>query len=967
MDNTDNLLIYYQNCRGIRTKLHSLLVNILASSYDVIILTETWLVPEIANNEFIDPRYVVFRCDRDRGATGKRDGGGVLIAILRELQSASLDTLNSSHYRPSSCIEHLMVALPCKSDKHKIHVISAVYVPPGTSTDVYTSHFDFLQDALIAPNVMNIYIVGDFNLPHIMWNPITAGHDACVACVCTHPICSELTHLMSSLDAHQFNSSPNSGGKILDLFISNTYCTTDHLIDPLVPVDPHHPPFVISAPVTLSMQMMKRKPINKYNFRRANYDLIKKRMDEVDWSMLFDNLSPEEAVDAFYTMLNDIISPLVPPARTRSLDFPIWFTPQLIKIFKKKQRLWIKWKKYSNVKDYNNFSECRSLFKHMCKTCYSSYMNSVEDSLSSNIKHFWSYVSNRKSKSGIPSMMQYQNVKSSDPNSVCNMFSDFFLSVFEPASPTLTSWGPPQQCAEISSLISNLHIDKSKILSELKRLDPSKGAGPDGLPAAFFKATADCICEPIYILFNRCLHEGVFPRVWKQAYITPVHKGGSRHDVEQYRPISILSTLSKLFERLVHNEIYPLLHNSIIPEQHGFVKRRSTTSNLLIFANYLFENVDKRLQIDAVYTDFKKAFDKVDHEILLNKIAFNGIRGNLLRWFVSYLENRSQMVVVNGHQSVSVNITSGVPQGSILGPLLFIIYINDIKKCFKKSKFLMYADDLKAFKTIRTVDDCQSFQEDLDRLAAYCIDNKLHLSIPKCNYIHFTKNNFIINFNYSLNCIPLNNICVVKDLGVLFDGKLSLNQHIEAIVNSAFKMYGFVMRSSTEFKRTSTYLYLYKTLIRSQLEYAVPIWNPFYQKYIANIERVQRKYLRAMYYRCHRTKTYLSYSQLLDKYKLISLENRRKYLEVNVLYDIVHSYFDAIDLTSKLCYSVPRMVHVRQVRARTLFVLNSCRTNSGLRCPIHRMLESYNSIFNDIDIFACSKNVFKSNAMKVLY
>lgn len=936
-------------------------MNILASSYDIIILTETWLIPEIANSEFIDTRYVVFRCDRDRDATGKRDGGGVLIAILRELQSASLDILSSRHCKPSACIEHLMVALPCKTDKHKIHVISAAYIPPGTISDVYSSHFDFLQDTLNAPNVMNVYIVGDYNLPNVTWSRISAGQEACVTCVCTQPICSELTHLMSSLDAHQYNITPNLGGKTLDLFISNTCCSTGHLKDPLLPVDPHHPPFVITAPVSLPIQMMKRKPINKYNFRKANYDLINKHMNEVNWSALFDNLPSEEAVEAFYSMLSDIISPLVPLARTRSLDFPIWFTPQLVKIFKKKQRLWIKWKKYSNVKDYNNFSECRSVFKHMCTSCYSSYMNSVEDSLSSNIKDFWSYISNRKSKSGIPSTMQYQNVKSSDPDVVCNMFSDFFLSVFEPVSPTLTTWGPPQQCAENGSLISNLHIDKSKILSELKRLDPSKGAGPDGLPAAFFKATADNICEPIYILFNRCLHEGVFPVVWKRANITPVHKSGSKHDVEQYRPISILPALSKLFERLVHNEIYPLLHNSIIPEQHGFVKRRSTTSNLLIFANFLFENVDRRLQIDAVYTDFKKAFDKVDHEILLNKIAYNGIRGNLLRWFVSYLENRSQRVVVNGHQSVSVNITSGVPQGSILGPLLFIIYINDIKKCFKKSKFLMYADDLKVFQAISTMDDCQSFQEDLDRLTVYCIENKLHLSIPKCNYIHFTKNNFIFNFNYNLNCIPLNNISIVKDLGVLFDGKLSLNQHIEAIVNSAFKMYGFVMRSSTEFKRTSTYLYLYKTLIRSQLEYAVPIWNPFYQKYVVSIERVQRKFLRAMCYRCYGTKTYLSYSQLLDKYKLISLENRRKYLEANVLYDIVHNNFDAIDLTSKLCYSVPRTVHVRQVRARTLFALNSCRTNSGLRCPIHRMLESYNSNFIDIDLFACSKNKFKSN------
>ena len=140
----------------------------------------------------------------------------------------------------------------------------------------------------------------------------------------------------------------------------------------------------------------------------------------------------------------------------------------------------------------------------MCKSCYSSYIESVEDSLTANIKHFWSYVSNRKNTTGIPSTMQYQNVKSSDPDVVCNMFSDFFLSVFELVSPTLSTWGPPQQFADNDTLISKIFIDKSKVLSELKRLDPTKGAGPDGLPASFFVSTADYICEPIHILFNRC-------------------------------------------------------------------------------------------------------------------------------------------------------------------------------------------------------------------------------------------------------------------------------------------------------------------------------------------------------------------------------------------------------------------------------------------------------------------------------
>lgn len=443
----------------------------------------------------------------------------------------------------------------------------------------------------------------------------------------------------------------------------------------------------------------------------------------------------------------------------------------------------------------------------------------------------------------------------------------------------------------------------------------------------------------------------------KRAFITPIHKGGSKHDIEQYRPISILSALSKLFEKLIHNEIYPFLHGIIIPEQHGFIKKRSTTTNLTVFTNYLFESLDKHAQVDAVYTDFKKAFDKVDHEILLNKIAYNGIRGNLLRWFSSYITNRSQNVVINGFQSNDVHVTSGVPQGSILGPLLFTLFINDIDRCFCSSKFLLYADDLKLYKTISNVSDCISLQEDLNRLSTYCTDNKLNLSIPKCNTITFTNKKNVVTFSYNICNIPLSKVTSLRDLGVQLDSHLRLDLQVENIVNKAFKMFGFIMRSSGNFKRYSTYLYLYKTLVRPQLEYAVPVWNPYYKKYTTAIEKVQRKYLRAMNFKCFRS--YSTYSKLLNKYNLLSLDSRRRYLEAVTLYNVVNNNFDCTDLVKKVCYAVPRSINQRGTRDKTLFALNACRTNSGLRVPIRRMFESYNKSFQSIDIFACSLYKFK--------
>lgn len=457
------------------------------------------------------------------------------------------------------------------------------------------------------------------------------------------------------------------------------------------------------------------------------------------------------------------------------------------------------------------------------------------------------------------------------------------------------------------------------------------------------------------------MREGVFPYAWKCALITPIPKAGDIRNIENYRPISILPVLSKVFERLVREDIYPALHQLLSAEQHGFVKSRSTASNLALFTNYLFQNMDKQIQVDTVYTDFQKAFDKVDHKLLLDKLAFNGIRGNLLRWFASYITNRTQKVVVNGYVSELVTVTSGVPQGSILGPLLFLLYVNDISRCFAHSKFLMYADDLKVFKNIESEADCLMLQADLDRLTEYCNSNKLILSLPKCTFISFTKKKSIINYNYQLNSVRLKRVTSIRDLGVTLDSKLHLDLHVDKIVNKAFKMYGFVVRCAHMFRKPKTFLSLYNSLIRSQLEYAVPIWNPYFKKYSSIIERVQYKFLRKVNYICCRS--HLHYDQLLSKFKLLSLDSRRLLLSVMYLYSILNNKIDCIDILSQFNFLVPRNYMNRRVCST--FSIEKCRTCAGERAPLNRLLLIFNKYFNHLD-FTLSQSSFKKLAIEAL-
>lgn len=640
------------------------------------------------------------------------------------------------------------------------------------------------------------------------------------------------------------------------------------------------------------------------------------------------------------------------------------YTPSLITSCKKKERYWVKWKTYNNRSDYDKFSTYRRRFNEGCSKCFNNYIKSVEDNMSKNIKYFWSFIKNRRGHSSVPPSMYYKDDTSADPKYICNLFSNFFYSVYEPS--TLDScWAPPSECNENNNiLINDIQFDHNYVKIRLKNLDATKGPGPDGIPALFFKETAESLHKPITHIYNACLQEGIFPNIWKKANIIPVYKSGDKHNVENYRPISILSTLSKVFESLIHSKIYPSIQSIIIPEQHGFVKRRSTATNLTVFTNDLFESMDRRLQVHAVYTDFKKAFDKIDHKLLLDKIAFNGIRGNLLRWFISYVTNRTQKVLLNGFESDSIIVTSGIPQGSILGPLIFILFINDIYTCFKSSKFLLYADDLKVYKTCYNVEDCNLLQEDLNNLSLYCIANKLQLSLPKCNSIIFTKKINIISYNYELNGEQLTRVYLIRDLGVMLDAKLHLESHIDTIISKAFRMYGFVMRSSREFKNKSSYLLLYKTLVRSQVEYAVSVWHPLYKKYSESLETVQRKFLRSMHYRCHRTN--LSYSKLLNLYNILSLESRRISLITTFLYNICNNKFDCTVLCNKLCYIVPKSCQMRKVCKRKVFYTRKCNNNAGIRAPLRRAVDIYNTYFVNLDIFSTNLSKFKREIFTIM-
>lgn len=503
-------------------------------------------------------------------------------------------------------------------------------------------------------------------------------------------------------------------------------------------------------------------------------------------------------------------------------------------------------------------------------------------------------------------------------------------------------------------------MSSDEILKILQDLDTTKGAGSDGIPPIFFVKCAETLSVPISLVLNRCLREGYFPCIWKRALIVPVHKKGPKTLIEHYRPISILNVLSKIFERVVHTHVYPVIAPSIPTEQHGFMKGRSTATNLGVFIDHISSSMDGGSQVDVIYTDFEKAFDRVDHIILLRKLYELGIRGDLLRWMESYLRNRSQAVVVCGFCSGFIEIPSGVPQGSILGPLLYASYLYDVGSCFEHARFLMYADDTKIYMKIANLNDCMNLQSDLDRLGHYYTKNRLGINVGKCSFISFTRKTHPTNFDYLINNTKISKVNSVRDLGIIVDSKLIFSQHIEAIVNKAYKNLGFILRVSRPFTDVDCVKVLYYSYVRSILEYCSLVWNPHYIVYTQSLESIQSKFVKHLNYRSFRN--FGDYQEACLFHHLATLENRRSLTDMSFLHGVCNGVIDCPELFSKLLrLNVPG----KRTRHTPLFAVNRTRTNYAQNSLVSRLHNKFNKRFGSADVFHCSRVAFRREILRL--
>lgn len=360
-------------------------------------------------------------------------------------------------------------------------------------------------------------------------------------------------------------------------------------------------------------------------------------------------------------------------------------------------------------------------------------------------------------------------------------------------------------------------------------------------------------------------------------------------------------------------------------------------------------------QVDVIFTDFVKAFDTVCHAILINKLKSFGIHSTLLKWISSYLLNRKQIVKIGCTQSRLIEVLSGVPQGSHLGPLLFNIFINDVPTLLHHVDCLMYADDLKIFLRVKNIYDCGSLQNDLDKIVNWCELNRLSLNINKCHSFSVHRTLDPIIYDYKIYATTLDRKTEVKDLGVLFDTKLSFSFHIDYVVAKANSMLGFIKRTCAEFSNPYALKSVYMSLVRPFLEYCSIVWCPIYCNSIIRLERVQKSFTRfvvkQMKWNLDVMPSYLTRCALIG---LDTLEKRRNVHCILFIHDVFSYRIICPDILQKIQFYAPERI----LRTRN-FLLNPRHIyNYGLNEPITKCIKLFNSVCTEIDLY-CDRSNFK--------
>lgn len=663
-------------------------------------------------------------------------------------------------------------------------------------------------------------------------------------------------NMMSALSFYPLINIPTRVTSTTKSTIDNIFCNdiqNEHKSGVLMAdISDHYPIFGIR----------KHSPANNItaqtfrNFSAANTCTFHAKLQSEQWHTVYNSQEPQIAYDEFTKLITKHYNESFPmkskfPSKR---DANHWVTPALRVSFKTKNKLYIRYKKVPILFNEIEYKKYSKLLKSLMLTAKKTYFHSQIDNNKHDIKKTWNIlkecIGSKSRHPEINSLIAGDSVTHNKAE-IAESLNEYFVDV----GPSLDS-NIPASAVNPTTYLRGVYresfflhpaslVEVKNCLSNLKK---SSAAGHDDLKPLKMKEAAEHLAPPLQYLINLFFDKSSLPNELKFAYVTPIHKGGDPTLPCNYRPISVLPVFSKLFERLLHNRLYSFFekHNIINPSQYGFRKKFSTEMALLTSIEKITSSLDSGQNVIGLFLDLKKAFDTVNIPILLSKLEFYGIRGNPLSLIKNYMSDRTQKVHLNKTNSSLKTTVCGVPQGSILGPLLFILYINDLNNALQHAFPIMYADDTNIFLSGKSLPDMtESFNQDLSRVHAWLVANRLSLNITKTHSILFTLNTRMRNskLNLKLNDVIIDTVKETNFLGVKIDNALTWSGHVTHVCKKIAKSTGIIKKVS-KLLPTKTLCTLYNALIYPYLTYCHLIWGKAAKVHLERILLAQKRVVR---------------------------------------------------------------------------------------------------------------------------
>ena len=840
----------------------------------IISVTESWGKEWINDGIFSLKGYSMYRDDREN-----KEGGGTILYISNKIEHRACKPLNTNDFESSTWCWVI------EKGGKKI-LVGSVY---RSTSSTAQNNRQLLNKIIKANNIAGenrLLLLGDFNVPKVDWTEKSLLRGA-------ERIETQFLDVINDSFLYQHVKEPtrfrNEESSILDLIFTKEEEDVRN-IRVLQPLGKSDHGVVIADFVCQWKSKIEQKPRRMYH--KGKYEKILEGLHDIDWESEFNLKTVQECWDIFKMKLETLVNEHVPMTVPKDYNEP-WMNGKVIRLWRKK---YFAWKRYTETKGYQRYMDYKketNLLNKQTRAAKRLYEKKLAKEVRQNKRQFFRYVNSKLTVRPEICEMQNEHGELVDNNKeICNILAKYFNSVYTPPS----NEDMPNMNEMYEDEIRNVIIRRDDIKTRLEKLNANKSCGPDNIHPIVLQKTATETSIPLELIFKKSLEFGECPTDWRSANVTPIHKKGDRTDPSNYRPVSLTSQICKILESIIRKHLLEhLTRNNILrDEQHGFREGRSCLSNLLEVMEDWTQIIDEGDGLDVAYLDFRKAFDLVSHKHLIYKMSKYGIKNEVLKWVQSFLQNRTQRVVVCGEKSEQFSVTSGVPQGSVLGPILFLIFINDLPLGVI-SPVSLFADDSKIFSRIISEKNSakakeegnyfmgnEVLQNDLNNIREWARRWKMEFNVDKCKIMHIGRSN--PQHTYYMDEAELEKTVKEKDLGVLVESNLEFDQHIKGIVGRANRMLGLIKIGFACLDQ-EMFMNLYPVLVRPLLEYCVQIWSPYKRKHINLIECVQRTERRA-------TKLVpalrdLSYEERLRRLKLTTLEERRVRGDMILTYKLI--------------------------------------------------------------------------------